>query len=89
MIATHVDLIPLAKRSKEITHLQSKFRAMYIKDSCRTYTYPKIHGACQFISTNSSKNIDCLRDYIYDFSIQYKVQCKYYNDMRCTLRATS
>lgn len=81
VIATHMDCIPQAKRGKVIADLQVKFHDMYIKDSHRKYTYPKIHENCQFISVNTSRNIDSLRDYIYEFAIQYKVQCKCSKDI--------
>ena len=74
IIATHIDMLPPGKRNERIADLQAKFKEMYIFNSHRMYTYPSIHSQCQFVNVNSSRHIDALRDFIYDFAIQYKVQ---------------
>ena len=74
VIATHLDHLPQNKRHEITSDLQNKFRRMYIVNSHRKYTYPRICDEIQFISVNSSRHVDALRDYIYEFAIQYKVQ---------------
>ncbi len=73
VIATHLDKIPQSDRAEVTRVMQAKFEEIYLKDTHRKYTYPCIHRQCQFISVNFSKNIDTLRDYIYDFALKYKV----------------
>lgn len=73
VVATHLDQVPQADRNNVTSKLQAKFEELYLKDTHRKYTYPRIHEQCQFISINSTKNIDALRDYIYDFALLYKV----------------
>lgn len=77
VIGTHVDLLPSNKRNSILEDLQEKFKQMYIRDSHRQYTYPRIYSQCQFINVNATKSIDYIRDLVYEFAIQYKVHGKY------------
>lgn len=77
IVGTHVDLIPQATRTEVLGDLQDKFVQMYLCDSHRKYTYPWIHKTCLFINVNSTRHVDGLREFIYDFAIQYKIQGTY------------
>ncbi len=73
VVGTHIDLLPPAKRSEIVATLQTTFMKMYIRDIHRKYTYPCVHKHCQFVNVNSARHMDALRDFVYDFAIQYRV----------------
>ena len=74
VIGTHIDLLPQAKRAEALSELQELFVKMYVFDSHRKYTYPRIYPHCQFVNVNSAKQMDGLREFIYEFAIQYRIQ---------------
>ena len=77
VIGTHTDLLPQAKRTEIQGELQELFVKMYVFDSHRKYTYPRIYPQCQFVNVNSAKQMDGLREFIYEFAIQYRIQSTY------------
>ena len=78
VVGTHVDQLPQAKKAEMLAALQQSFKNMYMNDTQRKFTYPYIHSNIQFINVNSTKHVDNLRDYIYEFAIQYKVRGTFY-----------
>lgn len=74
IVGTHIDLIPHDRRSKVLTQLQEDFVRMYLRDSHRKFTYPWICEQIHFINVNTPRHVDSLRDHIYEFAIQYKIQ---------------
>ena len=73
VVGTHLDKVPPVDRVSLMATLQAEFEELYLRNTHRKYTYPRIHEQCQFISVNSTRNIDYVRDYIYEFALQYKV----------------
>ena len=72
VIATHLDKLPPETRTDRMNRLKQRFKELYIDYSNSVYMYPRIHPQCFFVNCYDSKHMDLLREFLYDYVIQYK-----------------
>lgn len=72
VVGTHVDLLSSGTKSEVLSKLKSRFRELYVDGCSHTFSYPKINPSFIVVNCYESRNMDSLRNYIYDFAVSYK-----------------
>ena len=72
IVGTHIDSIPLQKRSEVLKHFVAVFRKMYLNPDIDTNAYPTIYKKCFFVSSHDGTNMNSFRDELYEFALTIK-----------------
>lgn len=70
VVGTHIDSIPLQKRTHVLKHFSLLFKKMYLDTSPRAF--PNIYKKCFFVSSFDGTNINSFRDELYEFALSIK-----------------
>ena len=80
VVATHGDSLPQANYKARVASLQGRLRELYSRGPNK-FAFPRICSVMHVVNCKDCKQMEQLRNYIYNITVQYCPPCK--NSMEC------
>ena len=75
VVATHADSLPQANYKTTIASLQTRLRELYSRGP-DNFAFPRLCSVMHVVSCKDNRQMDQLRNYIYNTAVQYCPPCK-------------